>query len=363
MYAHLSCPGIDQRRAAGTWDDALVTIKAFFAGQDVRSFVHRHALSFPDYSSSKDEVEEILAFDPGADVWAMRLPIESALALHSRQVSSLAFVNLFSWQDFFTFKVEEIHGALCVFASQPAGMFLYWPPLAGEIPLAAVDACFERMNGFNKGGSLTRIENVAEDELKYFDDKKYSARLRGHEYVYSREDVASLEGNDYKSRRGDVNAFGRAHGRTHVFRVYRAEDFNACAILFDRWLDGRFEKHDNEVYRHMLVENRMVHRLVLAHAGRLGLVGRVVEVEGRVVAYTFGYRLNKDTFCVLFEVTDLSIKGLAAFVFHRFCRDEALTGFTWINAMDDFEAQHLAQTKMSWRPTRLQAVYAVTRKD
>jgi hypothetical protein len=171
--------------------------------------------------------------------------------------------------------------------------------------------------------------------------------------------VAGLRGNDYKSRRGEVNLFERTQAGAYAWRAYTGDDFNACAILFDRWLDGRFQKHDNDIYQHMLSENRMVHRLVLSHAGRLGLVGRVVEVDGRIAAYTFGYRLSPDTFCVLFEVADLSLKGLAAFVFNRFCRDEALACFTWVNAMDDFAAEDLARTKLSWRPQRLQAVYAV----
>jgi Fe-S-cluster containining protein len=363
VYAHLSCPGIDQLRAAGTWPDAVAKIRAFFTQTEVQSFVHGHAVNFPDYSLSKDETEEIFAFDPGFDLWTEKARIETALAMSPRSVSSLAFVNMFAWQDFFKFNVEEIGGALCVFASQPVGTFLYWPPLARGIPGAAVDACFEKMKVLNRGGSLSRVENVAEDELKYFDEEKYRAQLRGHEYVYRRDDIAGLRGNDYKSRRGEVNAFVRAHAGAHSFRPYTGNDFNACAILFDRWLDGRFQKHDNDIYQQMLVENRGVHRLVLAHAGRLGLVGRVVEVDGRIAAYTFGYRLNADTFCVLFEVVDLSVKGLAAFVFHHFCRDEALKSCVWVNAMDDFEAEHLARTKMSWRPESLQAVYAVTLRD
>jgi Fe-S-cluster containining protein len=363
VYAHLSCPGIDQLRAAGTWESSVAKIRAFFAQTDVQSFIHGNAVSFPDYSLSKDETEEVFAFDPGGALWAHQLKINAALEVVERSVSSLAFVNAFAWQDFFKFDLQEINGALCVFASQSVGTFLYWPPIAREISADVVDVCFDRMKKINCGGSLSRIENVSEDELKFFDDKKYRAQLRGHEYVYRREDVASLRGNNYKSRRGDVNAFEREQAGAYVFRPYTGDDFNACALLFDRWLDGRVQKHDNDIYRYMLQENRAVHRLVLAHAGRLGLVGRVVEMDGRIAAYTFGYRLNADTFCVLFEVTDLFVKGLSAFVFHRFCQDAMLKDFKWINAMDDFEAEHLAQTKMSWRPARLQAVYAVTLRD
>lgn len=363
VYAHLSCPGIDQLRAAGTWESSLVKVREFFARTDVQAYVNGRAVCFPDYSLSKDELEEVLAFDPCAALWAAKPRVEAALALGPRAVASLAFVNLFAWQDHFRFDIEMIDGALCVFASQPVGTFMYWPPLAAGIAPRVVDACFERMRTLNRGGSLTRIENVSEAELKAFDEKKYQVQLRGHEYVYRREDIASLRGNAYKSRRGEVNVFERGHAGDGVMRAYTADDFNACAELFDRWLDGRLQKHDNDIYRYMLQENRAVHRLVLAHARRLGLVGRVVEVAGRIAAYTFGYRLDADTFCVLFEVTDLSVKGLAAFVFHRFCQDEALKDHAFVNVMDDFEAGALARTKLSWRPVRLQAVYTVTSKD
>ena len=245
LYAHLSCPGIDQLRAAGVWDGAVAKIRAFFSRADVQSFVQQHAVNFPDYSLSQDETEEVFAFDPGAFLWAKRPRMEEALALSPQTVSSLAFVNAFAWQDFFKFDVQEVNGALCVFASQPVGTFLYWPPLAQDIPAAAVDACFNRMKELNRGGSLSRVENVSGEQRTAFDENKYRAQLRGHEYIYNRQDVASLRGHDFKSRRGEVNAFERAAEGGCVYRPYRGDDFNACAGLFERWLDGRFQKHNS----------------------------------------------------------------------------------------------------------------------
>jgi Fe-S-cluster containining protein len=363
IYAHLSCPAISAAQRAGTWGRDIALIKAFFARPEMQRFVQRHASCFPDYSLSRDEVEEVLAFDPAADLWRQRPVIERALAMRPRALSSLAFVNMFAWQEHFSFSVENIAGAACVFASQPVGTFLYFPPLARDIPPAAVDACFEKMRRMNRGGSLTRIENVAEEELPAFDPAKYRSEERGHEYVYARSEIVRLGGNDHKSRRHEVNVFLRAYGDRSAFRPYAPADFNACAILFDRWLDGRVKRHDNEAYGWMLAENRAVHRLVLAHAACLGLIGRVVEIDGRIAAYSFGYALTPDTFCVLFEVADLEFKGLAAFIFSRFCADDALRCFKWINAMDDFEAPGLARAKLSWRPVRLQPVYALMPRE
>ncbi len=359
VYAHTSCPAI-QRDGASSHAQG---IRELFRQDAAQRFAQENAANFADYSSFRDEVEEVYAFDPGAGLWAQRQLIEEALSRNTRTLSSLSFVNLFAWQGFFRFDVEAIDGAVCVFAAQPAGIFLYWPPLGENIPASAVATCFEKMRAVNRGGSLTRVENVAADELRFFDERLYRFEPRGHEYVYDRARVALLRGQGYKSRRGDANMFRRRYAGMCNFRPYAPSDFNACALLFDRWLDGRLGKYDNDVYGHMLRENRSVHRLVLAYAPQLGLVGRVVAVNGKLVAYTFGYELGPDTFCVLFEIADLEVKGLAAFVFRALCADPALENFTRINAMDDFAAEQLGRTKMSWRPQRLEPVYAVLPRE
>ncbi|MBF0330406.1 MAG: DUF2156 domain-containing protein [Candidatus Omnitrophica bacterium] len=360
VYAHLSCPAIAEFKRSGVWDQHLATIRAFFEKKDVRFMVECGAACYPDYALSPDEVEEVLSFDPAEELWAMRPLLERALSLRPQVLSGRAFVNMFAWKDFFEFRLEELDGHVCVFADQSAGTFMYWPPLGRDIPSDVIDRCFERMSARNRGGSLTRIENVAEEELKYFDPLKYRFERRGQEYVYARAAIAALTGNTYKSRRGEVNAFESRYA--YVFRPYEDADFNACADLFDRWSAGRAGKHQDDMYRHMLAENRMVHRLLLSYAVRLGLTGRVVVVDGKIAAYTFGYALNADVFCVLLEVADVTVKGAPSFIFSRLCDDEALAGYTWVNVMDDFDASDLARTKMSWRPARLESFYAVMRK-
>jgi len=81
----------------------------------------------------------------------------------------------------------------------------------------------------------------------------------------------------------------------------------------------------------MLEENRGVHELVMRYYNQLGLIGRVVLVEGQVKAYSFGFPLGGNMFCVLFEITDLDIKGLPVYIFREFCRDEVLEQYQFIN--------------------------------
>ena len=112
----------------------------------------------------------------------------------------------------------------------------------------------------------------------------------------------------------------------------------------------------------MIEDNEKVHAAALKSHKELGLVGRVVKIDGKIVAYTFGYHLNSRTFCVLFEIADLSYNGLAVYTFHSFCKDAALESYSFINVMDDFELDNVKATKMSFRPSVLLPTYTIRKR-
>ena len=111
----------------------------------------------------------------------------------------------------------------------------------------------------------------------------------------------------------------------------------------------------------MLEDNYHTNRLVMSYCRELGLVGRIVEIDDKIKGYSFGYKLNNDTFCVLFEVTDLEIKGLAQYIFREFIRDS--NGISFINVMDDSGLKNLSKVKNSYRPVRLEPSYLITRNQ
>jgi hypothetical protein len=92
----------------------------------------------------------------------------------------------------------------------------------------------------------------------------------------------------------------------------------------------------------------------------MGLEGTVVRVDGVVRGYTFGYWLTPNMYCVLLEVADRSITGLAQFLFRETCRQAAEGGAACINAMDDAGLPGLREAKRAYRPTALIENWAVT---
>ncbi|MBI3602356.1 MAG: DUF2156 domain-containing protein [Candidatus Omnitrophica bacterium] len=295
---------------------------------------------------------------------AQKSLFEKYLNCQTHQLSAFHFSSIFLWQDFFDFEFETVQESLCVYAHQKDGCFLYLPPLAPpEAGLAklwqhsVVEDCFSKMNKINP--QVARIENIEQRQSDLLDGK-FKTYPKTQEYVYRKEDLIDLKGHAYKSQRHDIHHFQLQH--QVLFRPYEPGDFKTCLDLYERWAQRRHDKHDDPIYRHMLEENRLVHELALTYREALGLVGYVVEAHQKIVAYSFGYSLNSQTFCVLLEITDVALTGLSAFIFNHFCAEETLRPYTFINTMDDFGLPYVAASKQAYHPVQKPVSYTITQE-
>lgn len=279
---------------------------------------------------------------------------DSYAAKTARPLSVYHFSSIYAWSDHFDLRFEEIRGQLCVFACQGKDSFLYLPPLGESIDPEVYRECFKRMGR----RPIARVENIVDYQIAALGGSGYNAYQKSCEYVYRTKDIADLCGTAYKSKRHDVNLVGKSHPQAR-FREFTREDIAGCRGLYQRWADGRKAKNSDAVYVQMLEENALVHAKLMDKAAQLALVGRVVDIDGKIAGYTFGCALNDDTFCVVLEIADNDIAGLAAFTFNHFCRDKAVRDFTWINAMDDFGMPNVAKAKASYHPARTIAVYNI----
>ncbi len=100
-------------------------------------------------------------------------------------------------------------------------------------------------------------------------------------------------------------------------------------------------------------------KVLLNNYRGLRLAGRIVRIDKEIKAFSFGFELNPEAFCILYEITDLSIKGLAQFIFRRFCAE--LKDYRFINIMDDSGLENLKKVKLSYKPIRLIPAYIIKR--
>ena len=287
--------------------------------------------------------------------------IEDYLKNGQHVLSTFSFVSLFIWKEFFKFRLEIIDGNLCLFAGNALGWFLYLPPLGKKIFPSTIEKCFQMMESENLGSGVSRIENVSLAHLHLFPEGKYDRYKKAYEYCYFKKDIINLKGKPFKSQRSSYNQFTRNYRGEYL--AYEESMREECLKLYDEWAKHRATKYSDEIYLQMLKENRDVLDLSLEFYSQLGLIGSVVTVDERIEAFSLGYPINGKIFCVLFEITNLLIPGLAVYIFRKFCCDLKLNQFKFINVMDDFGVENIAKTKLSFQPALLFPSHVITKRS
>jgi len=185
------------------------------------------------------------------------------------------------------------------------------------------------------------LEILIETDSGYID---FNSLKKFPDYIYLREALAGLKGNKYKHKRAGCNYFSKNYKFQYL--PYRQNMKNDCLKLFIKWASARKQKFPDLYYHELLEDSFSAHKLAIKNFKALGLAGRVIKIRNKIAAYTFGFELTKDMFCVLLEVCDLKFKGIAEFIFREFCGE--LTNYKYINTMDDSGLENLRLSKLSY---------------
>jgi hypothetical protein len=111
----------------------------------------------------------------------------------------------------------------------------------------------------------------------------------------------------------------------------------------------------------MIRSAQKAHLRALLQGEDWGMDTWVVLAGDRLVGYTIGAALNPGVYGIYIEVTDLTVKGLSAYIFTNVCRQ--LEAYPSINAGDAEGLPRLAEAKEHWHPKEKLALYAVDPRE
>ncbi|MCM8757688.1 MAG: phosphatidylglycerol lysyltransferase domain-containing protein [Candidatus Omnitrophica bacterium] len=274
---------------------------------------------------------------------------EKFINLKRHQLSSYQFSNIFIWGSLYKILWQIIDGSLCVFFKDDSGCFMYIAPLAKEISSDIIKSCFQIMDRYNKNKSISRIENVESSEVNFYRSIGYNVEEKYPDYLCLRKELVELKGNRFKAKRANINYFMKNYHFS--CRNFSLKYKGSCLELYRFWMQERLRRYKDRVYQSMLEDNFKVLKFLFNFYNDLDFTGWVVEIDSKVKAFSLGYPLNKDTFCILYEIADLKIKGLAQFIFWYFCQQ--LSSYKYINIMDDSGLENLRRTKLSYHPEKI----------
>lgn len=275
----------------------------------------------------------------------------------SHSLAVYAFPDIYIWKALFKIFWAEINGSLCVFFEDAGGCFLYLPPLGGRKKAQAIEKAFEMMDRLNDNSDVSRIENVEETELGFYQNLGYSYIQKSADYVSAKAALVELKGDKFKAKRGAINYFTRRYQFEYLPLTLKHRA--ACLKLTDLWIKQRRAKTSDSLYQALLADNRRALEILFREYSSLDCVGRIVKVNQEIKGFTLGYGLNEEIFCVLYEITDLTVKGLAQFIFREFVRQ---LPYSHINMMDDSGLANLQRVKLSYHPAKIIPSYIIKRK-
>lgn len=163
----------------------------------------------------------------------------------------------------------------------------------------------------------------------------------GFDYVYERERLELLPGSKLAAKRNHIHRFNDKGN--WEYEVIDKNNIDECLKLEYAWILSR----PDEDKQSLICECEAI-RFAFEHFEELGLSGGAIRQNGRIVAFSVGERLNKDTFVVHFEKADGSIQGAYQIINQQFA--EHNPEYKYFNREDDTGDLGLRKSKMSYHP-------------
>jgi len=281
---------------------------------------------------------------------------ENILKAYMPDASEWTFTNLFIWRSHYNYSWSLHKDWLIVTGTDEKGTTYAMQPVGPASRVKVVSMLFEWLKEEIKADS-PRIERADERLVKELDGVGFVSVVeeRNHfDYVYLRDDLAKLEGNKYRSKRNRINQFLKSH--SYKYESLKMVHISECLEVQEKWCQKRRCWEDLN-----LIGEWDAVREVLAHFDGLGLKGAVILIGGKVVAFTVGELLNRDTAVIHIEKADPDITGLFQLINQQFCA-KSLDGIKYINREQDLGLPGLREAKLSYFSDHFVKKYSVILK-
>ena len=283
------------------------------------------------------------------------IALERALSLfHPAPALSASLPSFLMWQDEFAYALASKGKASFIVALY--GKNVYFPVAPRPFDRENLGAAFDYMRKVNgPGKGVSRVEGLTEGQGKQAGAWGFPSRSTLVEYLYDRSKLGGLHGDPYRAKRAEINHLLKEN--PVVLRPFRKTDLKACGDLFELWKSQRLPALQGGMGEKMLLSSQKAHFRALQQGEDWGMDAWVVILEDRLAAYSVGASLSPETYGVYLEATDLTVKGLSAYIFANLCRQ--VEPHLFINAGDAEGLPHLAEAKEHWHPVGKNLIFAV----
>ena len=200
------------------------------------------------------------------------------------------FANMFMWGDL---QYAKIHGYLVFFACYNNKCIYPFP--VGEGDMSPVLA--EIIKDASERKANLRLTDITPEDKAVLEElypEKFSFTLNrnSQDYVYLIDDLKTLSGKKYHSKRNHLNRFYKAFPH-YATEIINENNISEAQKMVDAWYD----EQDKNDFSH---EIRAVKR-AFDNYSALAFEGMMLKCDGRILAITIASRSGENIFDVHFE--------------------------------------------------------------
>ena len=254
-------------------------------------------------------------------------------------ISELTFTNLYAWRQTRPIWIDIFKESLIFFAETRRGLVLLGSPVGPVSPAEVFSEYGSKIKGADRFPKAQLPDRALLPGVTVVDDRD------NWDYVYRREDLATLAGRNFTRKRNRINQCLAAYNCR--YEMITEETVAECLVMQDRWCAARDCETDPGLCGEYLAIEETLH-----HYTEFGLTGGAIRIEGTIEAFAVGEALNPSTAVCHFEKAMPRFHGLGQVINQWFAR-ENLAAFTYVNREQDLGIPGLRQAKETYFPDHL----------
>ncbi len=267
-----------------------------------------------------------------------------------------SFAALYQWRKLCNTQYCLIDDALVVMKTEREMGTFFMRPI--NMDSSRIEAVMEKLFEHRKDSPEFRFlfGDVEADFLEQLRQQcgialTYVEDADNFDYVYNSSDLIALSGNRYHRKKNQYNQFINNY-EYEIRDLQDAQVRRDCIDFAFRWYENN--PHEDTALKYELsgVSD------VLNHLDKLRVLGLAVYVNGQIVGFAFGERVNDQMAVVHCEKGDTSYSGVYAFL-NRALVETHFSDVRFINRQEDMGIEGLRRAKMAYNPTKLEKKYFV----
>lgn len=253
------------------------------------------------------------------------------------KISDLNYTNFILWSKTEDIKYLEKDEVLYIKGEYEKEEY-FFPPMVKDIE-KDIDKLKMAFKGLIE--NKKKIVFIPEEYVEKLPEIEFIGNRDSFDYVYLSEDLAFLKGRRYAKKKNKVSQFIRYN---YTYEKIDAKNIEEVKEFQKLWYEIN-QGHKN----HIIDSENIGIDILIKNYEKLNLIGALLKVEGKVVAYTIGERLSKDMAVVHIEKGLIDYRGSYQAINYFFVQNE-LKEYKYVNREDDFGDEGLREAKLSYLP-------------